>query len=435
VIIRPGGFLRVELITIGNELTSGEVVDTNAAFMAAALSEVGLEVAFITTTGDFPLSIEDALRKAQERAEVIIVSGGLGPTQDDITASSAAKALGLPLVLRKEILEDLKKRFAERRMEMPASNEKQAFFPQQAEIIPNPLGTACGFLVRRQGKILVFLPGIPRELNFLMKENVIPLLQKERKEKFRIRSRTLKVFGFTESAIADLLKEVNPQDFSASLAYLPRFPENHVKITLRGNSVEEVEGNLEKLEKIVRDRLQGRVIAADEDTLEGMVGRLLREHQATLAVAESCTGGLVAHRLTQIPGSSDYFDRSVVVYSNESKIQMLGVPESLISSLGAVSAEVAERMAEGVRQVSGTTLGLGITGIAGPTGGSEEKPVGTVFIALDCPKGTVSKRYQLPGDRNQIQTLSAYLAIDWVRRYFLNLFAAFSSQRSATTNS
>lgn len=426
MIVGPGAFLRVELITIGNELISGEVVDTNAASMAAALSEVGLEVAFITTIGDFSLSIQDALRKAQERAEVIIVSGGLGPTQDDITASSSARTLGLHLVLHKEILEDLKKRFAERRMEMPVSNEKQAFFPQQAEIIPNPLGTACGFVIRRPGKVFIFLPGVPRELNFLMKENVIPLLQKERKENFRVRSRTLKVFGFTESAIADLLKEVRPQDFSASLAYLPRFPENHVKITLRGNSIEEVEANLEKLERIIRDRLQGRVIAADEETLEGTVGRLLREHQATLAVAESCTGGLVAHRLTQVPGSSDYFDRSVVVYSNGAKIQMLGVPESLISSLGAVSAEVAERMAKGVRQVSGTTLGLAITGIAGPKGGSEEKPVGTVFIALDCPKGTVSKRYQLPGDRNQIQTLSAYLAIDWVRRYFLNLLSAFN---------
>jgi nicotinamide-nucleotide amidase len=363
------------------------------------------------------------------------VSGGLGPTQDDLTASSAASALGLHLVLREEILEDLKERFAERGMEMPASNKKQALFPQEAEIIPNPLGTACGFVLRRPGKIFVFLPGVPRELNFLMKENVIPLLQKERKEKFTIRSRTLKVFGFTESAIADLLKAVRPQDFSASLAYLPRFPENHVKITLRGNSIEEVEGNLEKLERIIRDRLQGRVIAADEETLEGTVGRLLREHQSTLAVAESCTGGLVAHRLTQIPGSSDYFERSVVVYSNKAKIQMLGIPESLISSLGAVSAEVAEKMAEGIRQVSGTTLGLAITGIAGPTGGSEEKPVGRVFIALAGPKGTVSKRYQLPGDRNQIQTLSAYLAIDWVRRYFLNLLSAFSSQQSATKNS
>jgi nicotinamide-nucleotide amidase len=427
--------LRVEIITIGNELTSGETVDTNAAFMAEALSEAGMEVVCITTTGDDSFRIEDSLNRARERAEAVIVSGGLGPTKDDITASSAAKALGLRLVLHKAILEDLKKRFAQRGVEMPVSNEKQAFFPQQAEVIPNPLGTACGFLVRRPGKIFIFLPGVPRELEYLMRENVIPLLQKERKEKVWVISRTLKVFGFTESAIADLLKDVKPQDFLATLAYLPRYPENHVKITVRGKSSEEVEGNLQNLELLIREKLQGRVIAVDRETQEAIVGRLLRDHQAHLAVAESCTGGLVAYRLTRIPGSSDYFDRSAVVYSNTAKVQMLGVPESLINSVGAVSAEVAEKMAEGIRRASQTTLGLAITGIAGPAGGSEEKPVGTVFIALASPRGTVSKRYQFMGDRNQIQTISAYTAIDWVRRYFLNLLSAFSSQPSAKTDS
>ena len=417
--------MRVELITIGNELTSGEIVDTNAAFMAGALSEAGLEVVFITTTGDESFRIEDSLHRARERAEAVIVSGGLGPTKDDITAGSAARALGLPLVLHKGILEDLKKRFAQRGVEMPVSNEKQAFFPQQAEIIPNPLGTACGFLVRQPGKIFIFLPGVPRELEYLMRENVIPLLQKERKEKVWVSSRTLKVFGFTESAIADLLKDVKPQDFLAALAYLPRYPENHVKITVRGKSSQEVEGNLRNLELLIREKLQGRVIAADRETQEAIVGRLLRDHQANLAVAESCTGGLVAYRLTRIPGSSDYFDRSAVVYSNTAKVQMLGVPESLIHSVGAVSAEVAEKMAEGVRGISQATLGLAITGIAGPAGGSGEKPVGTVFIALASPRGTVSKRYQFMGDRDQIQTISAYTAIDWVRRYFLNLITAF----------
>jgi nicotinamide-nucleotide amidase len=417
--------LRVELITIGNELTSGEVVDTNAAFMAEVLSEAGLEVVFITTTGDEAQHIEDSLLRAQERAEVIIVSGGLGPTQDDITANSAAKALKLQLVLNRRVLDDLKIRFAERGMEMPVSNEKQAFFPQQAEILPNPMGTACGFVIRRPGKVFIFLPGVPRELKYLMREQVIPFLEKERKEKIWVRSRTLKAFGFTESAIADLLKDVNPREFSATLAYLPRYPENHVKIIVRGRVAEEAEENLRKLAGIIRERLRGRVIAVDRETLEEIVGQLLRAGGATLAVAESCTGGLVAHRLTQIPGSSDYFDRSVVVYSNAAKVQMLGVPEALIESAGAVSAEVAEMMAEGVRRVSNATLGLAITGIAGPTGGSEEKPVGTVFIALASPKGTVSKRYQFMGDRNQIQTLSAHTAIDWVRRYFLNLIPAF----------
>ncbi len=423
--------MKIEIITIGNELTSGEVVDTNAAYLAEALSEVGLEVIFVTTTGDDPWHIEDALLRSQERADAVIVSGGLGPTKDDITASSAAKALGLPLVLHKEVVEGLRKRFAERGMEMPVSNEKQALFPKQAEIIANPLGTACGFVLRRIGKLFIFLPGVPRELEYLTRENVIPLLQKERKEKIIVRSSTLKVFGYTESAIADLLKDLNPQNYSAVLAYLPRFPENHVKITVKGNFPAEVEENLKKLSQIIGEKLAGRVIATNEETLEEIVGRLLQSNQATLAVAESCTGGLVTHRLTQIPGSSAYFERGVVVYSNAAKVQMLQVPESLITAHGAVSAEVAEKMAEGVRRASNTTLGLGITGIAGPGGASEEKPVGTVFIALASPKGTVSKKYQFSGDRNQVKTISAYTGIDWVRRYFLNLISSFQQPASS----
>ncbi len=413
--------MKVEILTIGNELTSGEVVDTNASFMAEALAQAGMDVAFITTTGDDPWRIQDALLRAQERADAVAVSGGLGPTKDDITASAAAQALGLRLVMNKEILEDLRNRFAQRGMEMPASNAKQAFFPQQAEIIPNPKGTACGFVLRRPGKIFIFLPGVPRELKFLFRENVIPLLEKERKEKVVVRSSTLKVFGFTESGIADLLKDVDPASFSAALAYLPRFPENHVKITVKGTSADEVEGKLRLLEQIVREKLQGRVIASDAETLEEIVGQLLLSNEATLSVAESCTGGLVAHRLTQIHGSSGYLERGVVVYSNSAKTQMLGVPESLIAAQGAVSAEVVEKMAEGIRRLSNTTLGLAVTGIAGPGGGSEEKPVGTVFIALSASEGTVSKKYQFWGDRDQIKTISAYTAIDWVRRYFFNL--------------
>ena len=422
--------MKVEIITVGNELTCGEVLDTNAADLAEALSEIGLEVIFITTTGDDPWRIEDAILRAQDRADAIIVSGGLGPTKDDITASSAAKALGLPLVLHKGVLDSLRKRFAERGMEMPISNEKQALFPKQAEIIPNPLGTACGFVLRRMGKFFIFLPGVPRELKYLTRENVVPLLQKERKEKTLVQSSTLKVFGYTESAIADLLKDINPSSFSAVLAYLPRFPENHVKITVKGNLPAEVQENLQKIVQVVRERLGGRVIATNQETLEEIVGDLLQSNRATLAVAESCTGGLVAHRLTQVPGSSAYFERGVVVYSNSAKTQMLQIPEPLIAAHGAVSAEVAEKMAEGVRRAGNTTLGLGITGIAGPGGGSEEKPVGTVFIALASPKGTVSKKYQFSGDRNQIKTISAYTGIDWVRRYFLNLITGL--QQSIT---
>lgn len=413
--------MKIEIITIGNELTSGEVVDTNASFMAETLAQVGLEVVFITTTGDDPWRIEDALHRAQERADAVVISGGLGPTKDDITASSVARALGLSLVLNREVLQNLRKRFADRGMDMPASNEKQAFFPQHAEVLPNPYGTACGFVVRRPGRIFIALPGVPRELKPLFRQDVLPLLEKERKEKVVVRSSTLKVFGYTESAIADLLKDVNPQDFSASLAYLPRFPENHVKMTVKGNSEQEVMSKLADLGQTIREKLQGRVIASDDETLEEIVGRLLLSNKSTLAVAESCTGGLVSHRLTQVAGSSEYFERSAVVYSNAAKIELLGVSEALIAERGAVSAEVAEEMARGIRRVSHTTIGLAITGIAGPGGGSEQKPVGTVFIALDSPKGTAVKKYHFAGDRSQIKTISAYTAIEWVRRYFLNL--------------
>jgi nicotinamide-nucleotide amidase len=413
--------VRVEIITVGNELTTGEVVDTNATYMANELTGRGFEVSFITTIGDNEWCIEGALIRAQEHAEVVIVSGGLGPTADDITTSSAAKALGRRLIMNQEVLQAMRRRFAERGLEMPLSNEKQALFPYQAEILPNPLGTAPGFILRQKGKMYIFLPGVPRELKHLLQENVIPLLEKERQEKTFYRSRTLKAFGFTESAIADRLKDLNLQDHSASLAYLPRFPENHVKITIHGKFLEKVEKDLQELEKVIRERLQGRVFAADQETLEEIVGNLLRSNHATLSVAESCTGGLIAHRLTNIPGSSDYLERGVVAYSNRAKIEILHIPEETLSAAGAVSAPVAEKMAEGVRQISQSTLGLGITGIAGPGGGSEEKPVGTVFIALASPKRTISKKYKFWGSRDEVKTISAHTAIDWVRRYFLDI--------------
>lgn len=421
--------MKVEIITIGNELTSGEIIDTNSAFMASELTAKGFEVTYITTVGDQEFYIETALLKALEHAEVIIVAGGLGPTADDITTSAAAQAFGRHLIINKEVLHQLQERFAQRGIEMPLANEKQAFFPAQAEIIPNPLGTANGFFLRHKGRLFIFLPGVPKELHYLFKEKVLPLLIKEREgkeEKEFWRVRTLKIFGLTESAIADRLRDISLANYSATLAYLPRFPENHVKIIVKGKAEEETEKRLFELEKIIRERLAGRILATDEETLEQIVGQMLRKNNATLAVAESCTGGLIAHRLTQIPGSSDYFERGIVAYSNQAKIEILKVPANIINKNGAVSAPVAEKMALGVREISNTTLGLAVTGIAGPTGGSEEKPVGTVFIALAAPEGVVSKKYNLAGDREQIKILSAQIALDWVRRYFLNLLSGLT---------
>ncbi len=409
----------IELLMIGNELVSGEIADANAFYMANVLTERGFCVSRVSMVGDRELPIRDALLQARDQADALIVSGGLGPTSDDLTTAAAAKAFGEPLVLHEEVLGRIRARFAKGGLEMPRSNEKQALFPASAEIIPNPVGTAPGFCLRSRGKPFFFLPGVPRELQHLFLQTVLPILEKERKGNTYYRARTLKVFGLTESAIADRLSGINPEPFSATLAYLPRYPENHVKVIVRGLDAEEAEANLRELERIIREKLAGRVFAVDRETLEEIVGRLLTERQATLAVAESCTGGLVAHRLTNVPGSSAYFERGVVVYSNQAKTELLQVPEDLIAELGAVSAPVAEKMAEGVRRLSRATLGLGITGIAGPGGGSPDKPVGTVFIALSGPEGTASRRYPFWGDREQVKIITAQTALDWVRRYFL----------------
>ncbi len=411
--------MNIELVIIGNELVSGEIPDANAFFMANALVERGFYVTRISMVGDQEGQIQDALLQSCDRAEAVIVSGGLGPTNDDLTTAAAAKAFGESLILHEECLKQIRERFAKRGMEMPRSNEKQAVFPASAEIIPNPVGTAPGFCLESRGKAIFFLPGVPRELQHLFRETVLPRLERERKGNIHYRARTLKIFGLTESAIADRLSGISAEHFSATLSYLPRYPENHVKMIVRGPDLEEVKKNLVELERVIRGKLEGRVFAVDRETLEEIVGRLLMERHATLAVAESCTGGLVSHRMTNIPGSSEYFERGVVVYSNQAKTDLLQVPQSLIAEQGAVSAPVAEKMAEGVRRLSGATLGLGITGIAGPTGGSADKPVGTVFIALAGPDETASRRYQFWGNRDQVKIISAHTALEWVRRYFL----------------
>jgi nicotinamide-nucleotide amidase len=323
--------LNIELIMIGNELVSGEIADANAFFMAGALTERGFGVTRVSLVGDQEGQIADALLQSRDRAEAVIVSGGLGPTSDDLTTATAAKAFGESLVLHEESLARIRERFAKGGLEMPRSNEKQAVFPASAEIIPNPVGTAPGFLLKSRGKVIFFLPGVPRELRHLFRETVLPRLEQERKGNIHYRARTLKVFGLTESAIADRLSGIRAEDFSATLAYLPRYPENHVKIIVRGPDLEEVKRNLAELESAIRGKLEGRVFAADREILEEIVGRLLKERRATLAVAESCTGGLVAHRLTNIPGSSEYFERGVVVYSNPAKTELLRLPEELLA--------------------------------------------------------------------------------------------------------
>ncbi|MDY7034365.1 MAG: competence/damage-inducible protein A [Thermodesulfobacteriota bacterium] len=412
--------MNAEVITIGNELISGSVVDTNSSFLAEKLLSVGIEVQRITSIGDNESDITDSLRTAIERSEVILVTGGLGPTPDDITAEVAAKAFGRALIVNETALNWVKRLFEEYGLEMPQNNEKQALMPENSELIMNPVGTACGFLVREKQKLFFFLPGVPRELVRMTDESVIPIIKNERMQGLRFKTTTLKIYGLGESKIAELIRDIVDQNDHIRFGFLPNYPENHIKITAKGQNDEEVAARISRMVNEVTKRLRDYIFGKDDMTMETVVGELLRKNNHTIAVAESCTGGLISQRLTNISGSSDYLKRGIVAYSNQAKRELLHVSSQFIDEFGAVSEQVAEKMAQGARELGKTDLGLGVTGIAGPEGGTDIKPVGLVFISLADREETVVKRYNFPGDRTLVRLAASQAALDLVRRYYLS---------------
>jgi nicotinamide-nucleotide amidase len=417
--------LRGEIVTVGNELICGLVTDTNSPYIAERLMSLGVEPLFITSVGDDEWAIEDALLRAIGRAEVVIVTGGLGPTPDDITSRAAAKSMGKRLMLSPEALEHIKKRYKRWGINPDSRAERQALIPQGARIIINPVGTAPGFYMSHKGKHLFFIPGVPKEMKVIMDQGVLPIIADEIPQDVFSARKVLKIFGLTESQVYEKVKDVRYDTERVKLGFLPVFPENHLSVTVRTNSsVADAQKILDHVEESMRDALGDAVFGEDEDTLEKVVARLLKSKEKTIAVAESLTGGLLAERLTNIPGSSNYFERGIVTYSDESKVSLLGVDKKLISDFGAVSAQVAEAMAIGIKRISGTDIGVSTTGIAGPGGGSDNKPVGTVFIALaydDGGKVSVrSHRYGFFGDRDRIRQISSEMGLEWIRRYLMD---------------
>ena len=417
--------MRGEIVTIGNELISGLVTDTNSPYIAERLMFLGVEPLFITSVGDDELAIEDALMRAINRAEVVIVTGGLGPTPDDITSRAAAKAMGKRLMLSPEALEHIKKRYEKRGLNPDSHAERQALIPQGARVIINPVGTAPGFYMSHKGKHLFFIPGVPKEMKVLMDQGVVPIITDEIPRDVFSARKVLKIFGLTESQVYERVKDISYDTEKVKIGFLPIFPENHLSITVRTEtSIADAEKILDRVEEPMRKVLGDVVFGEDDDTLERVVARLLKSSGRTVSVAESLTGGLLAERLTNIPGSSDYFGMGVVTYSDESKSELIAVDKRLISEFGAVSAEVAEAMAIGIKRVSKADIGVSLTGIAGPTGGSEKKPVGTVYIALaydDGEKVSVrSHRYTFFGDRERIRRISSEMGLEWIRRYLID---------------
>jgi nicotinamide-nucleotide amidase len=405
--------LNIAVLTTGDELVNGEMSDTNTARIAQLLGAWGYAVRESRAVGDDEAEIEAALHDMTARREVIIGTGGLGPTDDDLTARVAARTFGRRLVLNEEALAQIRRFFEQKNREMHPRNEKQALLPQKSVILPNRLGTAPGFYLRHGNCDLFFLPGVPREMIAMLEEQVLPRLQKRSGGSTPLQERILKVFGLSEPKIEELFVQA-PLAQGVQLAYGVDFPFVHVKLRASGSEAGE---QLDRAELHARKLLEPFVFAVGKETLAANVARMLTDANLTLALAESCTGGLVSQMLTDIPGASRFLERGAVTYSNSAKRDWLQVPDEILRQDGAVSRACARAMARGIRHSAGTDLGLAVTGIAGPDGGTPEKPVGTVFLALSAADQERVQGYRFSGDREQIRRISACMALEWLRRY------------------
>jgi len=411
--------MRIATLSIGDELLCGEVLDSNASQIAGRLYDEGLHVLRHLTVADDEEAIAAALRELSCVYDAVVVTGGLGPTPDDLTAASAARAAGTTLEPSPEALAHLA-RFSDR---IPGglhpANSRQALIPKGSSLIPNPLGTACGFTLRLAAAEFHFLPGVPSEMTRMLEDTVLPALVRKQGGR-QGRRTTLKLFGISEAAAAAELSGLLPEGSPVQLAYCVKFPEIHLIL----RSPAQHGTRLEAAAQAIRVKLGHYIFAQDEQTMDTVLASLLRDSGTSLSLAESCTGGMIAARITAVAGSSAWFLEGAVTYSNGAKTRMLQVPSELIESRGAVSAEVASAMAVGARAASGSDLALSVTGIAGPDGGTPEKPVGTVFIAVADKSSCHVNQYQFQGDRAGVRIVTCFSALDLLRRHLLTLHEA-----------
>jgi len=410
--------MRAEIIATGSELLSGGVVDTNSVFLAEELLEIGIETSFKTIVGDDEKDMEDAVRTARERVDVILVTGGIGPTEDDITRKALARVLKKRLVLSDDALKAVKAVFKAKGKEYPAANDRQALIPAGARLLRNPVGVAPGFTLVEDGKFVAVLPGVPAEMQAMFLEGLRPALEEHFGGKAVIRRKVLHTCGLSESKVNELIQDILKQKRPA-MGLTARDTGVDIRIVAHEGSGARSRSTMERIEAEVRKKLGDAIYGVDGQDMEEVVGALLTQRKRTLAVAESCTGGLISGRITNIAGSSAYFERGVVVYSNAAKTELLGVPADRIERYGAVSREVAKAMAQGMRERAKTDLGLAVTGIAGPSGGTPEKPVGLVYIALATIDGVTVSEDRFLGTRSQVRQRTAQMAMDMVRRYLI----------------
>ena len=410
--------MKAEIIAVGSELLTPDHMDTNSLFLTEELNKLGIEVLRKTIVGDNRELLAEAFRDALDRVPVVVASGGLGPTEDDLTRETVADLLNRKLRCNDGVVRAIEARFRSFKRDMPAVNLRQAMVPEGAEVLENPRGTAPGLWLEEDGRMIALLPGPPRELKPLFLEQVLPRLQR-RVTGVRMYKRELRVTGLGESHVEERIRASYTRYNHVNTTILATPGEIQIHLRLWTDNAIEAESTLNEMIRSFELALGDRIFSHSATPLEQVVAEILTSNHATVAAAESCTGGLFAERLTRIPGSSNYFLGGVVCYRNELKTAWAGVPSEVIAAKGAVSSEVAAALAHGIRRHVGTTLGVGITGIAGPGGGSEEKPVGTVHIALAFSDGVKERLVHLPGDREAIRFYASQIALDMVRIHFL----------------
>lgn len=402
------------ILSTGDELTTGRVIDTNSAAIAKRLSTIGMEVQAVLKVGDNKDQLLWALRQARALGDIAIGSGGLGPTSDDLTTEVVAEFLGCDLRQDEQIARELQQRFKERRLSWSANSLKQALFPGGATIISNPVGTAPGFYVPiGQDKTLVWLSGVPQEMVAMLDQTVLPWIERQRDKPLQAFSCTFKIYGVTEGKLDELLRPVNLGNYG-KLSFRAHYPDLSLRLTVR---TQRADGTVlfETLKDAIRAILSKYIYAEGDTTLEEVIGRLLTDKQQTLALAESCTGGYISHRITRIAGSSAYYYGGAVTYSNEAKMRFLGVRPETLQEHGAVSRETSLEMSAGIKHRTGADVGLSVTGVAGPGGGSATKPVGTVWVSIAKTGSHEAKLFRFAGDREYIILGTSQAALNWLR--------------------
>ncbi|HUO58170.1 MAG TPA: competence/damage-inducible protein A [bacterium] len=413
--------MNVEIVAIGTELLLGQNVDTNSSWIAEQLAMQGIDLYNIQAVGDNEKRMEAALKTACERSQAVITTGGLGPTVDDVTRKVASRVAQKQLVFHEDIAKKMEERFAKLGRAFPKVNLNQAFLPQGATLIPNPVGTAPGFIVKVGKSHIVSLPGVPVEMKVMFEETVKPFLKSLAPASGVIKSRVFRTTGIYESSLNEKIVDIFESSTNPTIGVLAHWEGVDVRLTAKAGSDAEADKLLDGLGKTLMSRLPNYIYGLDQDNLETIVGRLLTTRHLTVAVAESCTGGLISRRITLVPGSSNYFWGSWVTYDNRMKSASLGVNPQTLEKKGAVSAEVAREMARNARDKSGADIGLSTTGVAGPGGGSPEKPVGLVYIGLSDDQKTEAFEHRFTGNRETIQNRASQAALEYLRRHCLQL--------------